>query len=218
MALNVKGLLKKGAEKAPEKEKKDDTPTVQLAASEVLVKAHTKWVEAKKKIVQGEADRKQAEELMIPEAEKGRIEHCLKNGKFHSSIKAKFGECSPLTYSTQNRYSEITQDKEERLQQIFTDKFPQCIKEITSIELSDEAMVQVDVLLPRLVEAVGKHFNLKGEAAEAKFLEMFSISRVFKPTEYLHENRVVDPNVKQMAQTAINEGLLIPTKGSFRNS
>lgn len=161
MALNVKGLLKKGAQKAPEKEKKDESPVVEVKGSDVLTSAHKKWVEAKKKMTQAEADRKQAEEIMIPEAEKSRTEHCLKNGKFHSSVKIKFGECSALTYSTQNRYSEINQEKEERLQQIFGEKYAQCIKEITSIELSDEAMVQTDTLIPVLVKAIGKHFGIE---------------------------------------------------------
>lgn len=228
-ALNVKGLLKKGADKAPEKSKKDEMPVVSLSKEVTLGNAHKKWVEAKKKITQAEADRKQAEEVLLPEADKGRTEHCLKNGKFFSSVKVKVPDMKlteggavetfePLTYSTQNRYSDIDQDKEDQLKQIFGEKFAQCIKENVNIELSDAAMVMIDDLLPVFVEAIGKHFKLSGEKAQEKFLELFSISRGFKPTEYLHENRVIDPAIKKMADVAIAQEIIKPVKGSFRNS
>jgi hypothetical protein len=191
-------FLKKQA-KAPAPKKASGTPILDLPQTDELKKALKTFVEQKQIEKNAETTRKQAETVLRPQCEAARETHCTSEGKFSSSVKVKCGDVGPITFVNQNKYSKIELDKEEELRSTFGQDYDRCFSMTTEINLTEKAMKDIETLLPKLMEAVG---------GEEQFASNFEVTQFITPTEFMHEQRVLDPKIGGMVKKAIEEGLV----------
>jgi hypothetical protein len=202
-------LLKNAAKKEPVQEKKgkDEHPLLELANTAENKKEMENLIKQKQVKKSAETSQKKSEGVLRPQAAMLREQFCAANKKFHSSVKLKCGDIGPINFITQNKYSEIGISKEDELKAIFGEKFTEYFMTFTEIMLTDKGLAEIDTLLPKLIEACGGTME--------KFQEYFNITQTLKPTEFLHEQRVQNPEIKKQTDKAIDDGLLKPQSQSF---
>ena len=204
--------LKKFAKSEPAKAKKETTPTLELNVCDENINALKTIIEQKKAEKAAETLRKKAETVIRPKADTLREAHCQKTGVFASSIHLKCGDVGPVSYVNQQRYSAITTDTEEELKKIFGEEnYSKCFRVHTEVALTEKGLKEAEVegdngLLARLVAACG---------GEEKFGELFEITQTIKPTEFLHEQKILDTKLSEMAKKAADAGILKQASSSF---
>lgn len=157
-----------------------------------------------------------------------------------------------LSFVTQYKYSEISLDKEQPLRNIVAvaygtksdeeldSQFQKLFSTETAIEISDQGKLEIDSLLPKIMEAVafndserdeyrkltgleklteGQSKRLEELQAQLgeKFAKYFSVSQFYKPTKAFHEGALTDSKMGQVMQKAEGDGLIKPQKPSLRN-
>lgn len=184
------------------------TPLVDLPDTTENKKALTAIIEEKKKEKSAVALRKEAEVVIRPVADSLRSERCQSENKFYSSVKIKCGDIGPVTFVNQNRYSDITTEKEEELKEIFGEQYDKCFTTDTTVSLTEKGLKEAHTggLLDKLVEACG---------GEEKFSELFSVEQKLKPTEFLHEQKILEPKLGEMVKKAAEAGLVQQASSSF---
>lgn len=207
MALNLKKFAKSEATKP----KKDAIPTLELANSEENNKALKSIIEQKKIEKNAETLRKQSENVIRPQADKLREAHCQSTNQFFSSIRIKCGEVGPITYVNQHRYSVIGMDKEEELRGIFGEDYGRCFRIHTSVKLTDKGLLEAEKddengLLSKLVTACG---------GEEKFAELFEVEQTIEPTDFLHEQKIMDQKILPLSKKASELGIVKQSSSSF---
>lgn len=203
--------LSKFAKATPAKPKKETSPTIELPSNEVMKKALQTIIEQKKIEKAAENIRKQAETVLRPVCDELRRENIVSTGKFVASINVKADDVGPVRYSNQNRYSEMGLDKKEELEKIFGEDYNRGFGIKTKVELTDKGLKAAEDesengLLAKLVAACG---------GEEKFIELFAITQTVEPTDWLHEQKVIDPKIAEKVKKANEAGLVKQSTSSF---
>jgi hypothetical protein len=182
----------------PAKSGKSKTPVIEIPALEVSIK---EWLRADKAMSDAKAQKQLAEAVILPVAEEQRVRECRRDGEFHSSVKLN----GQVLVSTQNQYTDIIVEDRANLEKVFGDKTDTYFKPTMEITLTDAALSD-EKILQKLIAAVGQE-NLA---------TYFTIKQSIKPTEQLHEQRTLDPEVAAKAKQLMDQGILKPYKPAVK--
>lgn len=191
------GMFAKTATK-PAKGNKSKTPAVSVPTIENAVK---EWRKADADMADAKSRKELAETLILPAAEDQRIKESRTDGDFHSSVKLN----DQILISTQNRYSPIAVEDRGELEKVFGDKTDAYFKPEMEITLTDAALKDENIL-KKLINAVG----------EANLNTYFEVKQHIAPTETLHEQRTLDPEVAEKAAKLMQAGILKPYKAAVK--
>jgi hypothetical protein len=203
--------LKKAAlKKAEEPKKKGSAPILDIPVTEEN-KTHLKTIiEERQKEKNAENTRKKSEAIVRPLCEKLRDDKSRDDNEFHSSVKVQCGDIGPVTFVTIEKYSAIGVDKEDELRGIYGDEYDKCYGTNTSIALTELGMKNIEILLPLLQEAAAKVVGVADD-----WTKIFNVSQGIKPTNYLHQQRVLNPKIAAATKKAIDSKILKPQTPHF---
>jgi len=210
---NIMDILGKAAVSKTTK-KKDEMPVVNIG--EKYKDSIKEWIKRKKEEKTAVSLKTKEEEKLKPAAVEARKKWCLENRKAQKSIKIQAGDDSEslITAAFQQKYSTITTDNQEKLEEIFGDEYNRLFTMHTEITLTDEAMKQVEIAAaegkPTILDKV-----MKAVGGPEEFIKLFSITQTIKPTDALDKERVSNEKTAELAQKAIDEGILTPQAPSF---
>jgi hypothetical protein len=203
--------LKKAAlKKTEEPKKKGSAPILDLPPTDENKTNLKTIIEEKQKEKNAETTRKKSEAIIRPACEKLRDDKSRDDNEFHSSIKVQCGDVGPVTFVTVEKYSAISVDKEDELRGIFGDDYEQCYGTETGIELTELGMKNIETLLPLLQEAAAK---IVGNPED--WTKIFNVSQGIKPTNYLHQQKVLNPKIAAATKKAIDAKILKPQTPHF---
>ncbi len=177
---------------------KSTTPSVEVPALEQSIK---EWLKADKDMNDAKSRKELAETVILPNAEESRVKECRRDGEFHSSVKLN----GQILVSTQSRYTNILSEDRESLEKVFGDKTDQYFKSEMEITLTDAALKD-EKILQKLIAAVGQE-NLA---------TYFEVKQFIKPTDQLHEQRTLDPEIAGKAKQLMDAGILKPYKAAVK--
>lgn len=166
--------------KAPAK-KTTNIPVI--AAPESIVGDILDWAKKNEIIKNAESDRSAAESLILPVAEKCRVEASTEKGENLASVRLDAGKVV-VTITTKCMYSAIAPTELPALQQAFGqdyDKF---------FETKEKIEVREDADLDALIALVGPE----------RLQEFFAVSNTTKPTQAFHDARSTNPNIAATAE------------------
>ena len=193
------GIFKKLAKKKTPSKKKNVHPEF---ADESLGPNIESFYDAKKNEKTAKARSRKAEQLILEKAESRRGEWCSSQGRYESSVKMEAGG-QKVTVKFPNRYSKISTDELDALQEIFEGDTDRYFQEKTTVELTPEALGD-EAFVEQIMEALG----------EEKFGRYFNVEEHLEVSKHYHENRVTDPKLGAKHQEAVDAGLVRPTKPS----
>lgn len=193
----LKRMAKK--KKAPTK-KKNAKPILE---DESLHKNIKDFLGAKKKQKEAKAEISRAEGAIINSAEKARVEHCTRTGKYESSHKVT-ASTGTVTVKFPNRYSKIPNDDEDALREVYEDDYDRYFREKTEVTMTEAAMNDEE-FIEDMMERLG----------EETFERYFDVTSHIEPTKAYHEQRVTDASLADKHQEAVDQGLVAPTKPSL---
>lgn len=194
---NALSIFGKAATK-PAKGSKSKTPAVEISGLEAAIK---EWRKADAEMDDAKSRKELAETVILPAAEDQRVKECRTDGEFHSSVKIN----GQILVSTQNRYTNIAVEDRGALEAVFGDKTDTYFKPDMEIKLTDEALKD-DTILKKLISAVG----------EANLSKYFDVKQFISPTETLHEQRTLDPEIEVKAKKLMGQGILKPYKAAVK--
>jgi hypothetical protein len=191
--------------KSQPKAAKGKTPEVRLAGEEVEEAIGT-YVQALSDKKDAEAAMADAAAIIIPEAEKNRIDLSRRVKDYQSSLRLN----SRLTYVVNTQFCKVKlpddQEKVEALQRRFGTLFPTYFTVGNAVKVKADALD--DALLDALCEAcqkVGKEFS-----------DVFETEQVLVVAKALAEDRVMKPEVEVLVKNAETEGELKQYKPTLR--
>lgn len=193
------GAFKKLAKKKSPTKKKNSHPEFE---DESLAPNIESFYEAKKNEKTAKAKARKAEQLIIEKATEQRGTWCSSQGRYESSVKMEAGG-QKVTIKFPNRYSKISTDEKDALEEIFGDDTDRYFQERTTVELTPEAMADEE-FVGQIMEALG----------EEKFGRYFNVEEHLEVSKHYHENRVTDPQLGAKHQEAADAGLVRVTKPS----
>lgn len=185
--------------------KKKKTPTKKTNSKPLLkdnsLNSNIKdFLNAKKKQKEAKAEIARAEGAIIEAAERARIVHCTRTGKYESSHKVASDE-GQVTVKFPNRYSKIPTDDEDGLREVFDDDYDRYFETKTEVTMTDAALND-ESFIEEMLEKLG----------EEKFEEYFDVSAHIAVKKHYHENRVTDSKLAEKHKYAVDQGLVTPTK------
>jgi hypothetical protein len=185
--------------------KKKKAPTKKSSSKPVLEdeslhKNIDDFLGAKKKQKEAKAEIARAEGAIISAAEKARVEHCTRTGKYESSHKVQ-ASTGTVTVKFPNRYSKIPSGDEESLREIYDDDYDTYFREKTDVTMTEAAMND-EKFIEDMMEQLG----------EETFERYFEITSHIEPTKAYHEQRVTNEGLAEKHQEAVDQGLVNPTK------
>lgn len=191
--------------KSQPKATKGKTPEVRLAGPEVE-EAIGNYVQALSDKKDAEAAMADAAAIIIPEAEKNRVELSRRVKDYQSSLRLN----SRLTYVVNTQFCKVKlpddQEKVDALQRRFGTLFATYFTLGNAVKVKAEALD--DALLDALCEAcskVGKEFS-----------DVFETEQVLAVAKTLAEDRVMKPEVEAIVKSAEAEGELKQYKPTLR--
>jgi len=192
-------LLKQmaGASKKPAAKRKQDKPEVNDPALDQQIDT---WTEARREAARHKSLADTAEAQILAAALPAYREACRQAGRHEASAKVN----GRLLMTAANRYSAIPQDQEAELQATFGDDFDRYFKSSMRIALTDEAAAD-EAFLARLIEALGDEFARR-----------FVVTRTLTPTEALHLDMVMRPEVEERARPFVESEVIKPAKPSLK--
>ena len=158
------------------------------------------FLDAKKKQKEAKAEISRAEGKIIEAAEKARVEHCTRTGKYESSHKVT-ASTGTVTVKFPNRYSKIPSEDEGNLREIYEDDYDRYFREKTTATMTEAAMND-EKFIEDMIEQLG----------EETFERYFEVTSHIEPTKAYHEQRVTNPGLADKHQEAVDQGLVTPTK------
>lgn len=220
-------LEQMAAKPAEKKSKKDDIPVVEVATDAEVRTATEKLITAMRDKTAAEATISTQADILIPKAKELRRKTCLEKKTFYSSIKLQVGKCDtatskaadqadldPLTFSVQNRYSDIPVTDKEKLQKIFGENYDKCFTSIMTIGMTEEGAKELHAsadqkkgMLAKIIAAVGGLEN---------FQKFFVVKAKLDPTEFLHQESTKDAVVGAAFDKAVADELLKPVKPTLK--
>lgn len=194
-------LLKRMAKKKPAAKKKNAKPETQAEGLHQNIKD---FLDAKKQAKTAKTNIARAEGAIIKAAEEARIENCTRTGKYESSHKVS-ASTGTVTVKFPNRYSKIDPDDEESLKEVYGEgNYERYFREQTEVTMTQAAMDD-EKFIEEMMEILG----------EEKFGRYFDVSTHIEPTKAYHEQRVVDKQLAEKHQEAVDQGLVSCTKPSL---
>lgn len=194
-------LLKRMAKKGKSTKKKSAKP--QLEAEE-LHQNIKDFLDAKKQAKTAKANIARAEGAIIEAAEKARVDNCTRTGKYESSHKVS-ASTGMVTVKFPNRYSKIDPDDEDALKEVYGEAdYEKYFHEETEVVMTQAAMDD-EKFIEDMMETLG----------EEKFGRYFDVSTHLAPKKNYHEARVLDPQLAEKHQDAVDQGLVSCTKPSL---
>jgi hypothetical protein len=220
-------LEQMAAKPAEKKSKKDDIPVVEVATDAEVRTAAEKLITAMRDKTAAEATISTQAEILLPKAKELRRKTCLEKKTFYSSIKLQIGKCDtatskakdqadldPLTFSVQNRYSDIPTSDKEKLQEIFGKEFDKCFTPVMMIGMTEEGAKELSAsanekkgMLAKIIAAVGGVEN---------FAKYFTVKAKLEPTEFLHQESTKDATIGAAFDKAVDQELLKPVKPTLK--
>lgn len=182
----------------PDKKGKSKTPSVEVSSLDAAIK---EWRKADADMDDAKSRKDLAETIILPAAEDQRVNESRTDGEFHSSVRIN----NQILVSTQNRYTNIASEDRKALEEVFGDKTDAYFKSEMDITLTDAAKND-ETILKKLIAAVG----------EANLPKYFNIKQHIVPTETLHEQRTLDPEVAAKAKKLQDSGILKPYKPAVK--
>lgn len=198
----IGNLLKKAANKQPSKKKKDEKPKIE---TQDIKSEINDWLGAKKQSKNAIAEMNRIGSTLISRAEQELTKHVRANRKYTSTVKLDDGEGNTVSVSATNRYSPMSTESEEELREVYGDEYDKYFAEKTEINLKPEA-INNEELLGKLIEAVG----------EEDFDRFFDVKQSIQTNDRYHEDRIMDPDLADKHQQAVNEGLVSCAKPSVK--
>lgn len=193
------GKLKKLAKKTQPAKKRNAHPEFE---DESLAANIGAFYEAKKTEKTAKAQMRKAEQLILEKASKARGQYCQDNGRYESSVKMS-ADGQKVTVKFPNRYSKISSDDMDAINEIFGDETERYFKEKTSVTMTEVAMND-EKFIDEMIETLG----------EDKFGRYFNVEEHIEVAKSYHESRVIDPKLAEKHQEAVDSGLVRPTKPS----
>lgn len=195
-------LLKRMAKKAKAPAKKKGAKP--LLEAEELHQNIGDFLEAKKQQKTAKANIARAEGAIIEAAAQARIDNCTRTGKYESSQKVG-ASTGTVTVKFPNRYSKIDPADEDALKEVYgEDQFERYFGEQTEVTMTQAAMDDED-FIETMMETLG----------EEKFGRYFDVSSHIAPKKNYHEARVLDKELAEKHQEAVDQGLVSCTKPSL---
>lgn len=212
------GLLGAMARKAPvETASKSDTPIVEIPNVPENKQALEKLIGAKKQKQQAESVMEQQEEILGPVCSEARKKNIMETQKFSNSVKVKLKGDDTLptvNYQTSSKYTVIPVTSQEKIQEAYGDLYEKCFDVITKIEATPAGMKAIEEtqadengLLNKIVAACG---------GLEQFEKLFKVQQTLEPTEFLHQQGVMDSKIAKIHEKCIADQLYKPYKASFR--
>lgn len=159
------------------------------------------FLDAKKQAKTAKANIARAEGAIIDAAEKARIDNCTRTGKYESSHKVS-ASTGTVTVKFPNRYSKIDPEDEDSLKEVFGEAdYEKYFHEETEVVMTQAAMDD-EKFIEEMIETLG----------EEKFGRYFDVSTHLAPKKNYHEARVLDPQLAEKHQEAVDQGLVSCTK------
>lgn len=177
------------------------------------------WLNAKAKMVAAETEKKQAEAELVPVIKAERANALKTNGNYVSSVQVVAGGARPLQFVDPNKYSAVVTDKRDTLLNTFVPEtagkpedervnaLGKFFKEEISIQVKDVSAFSA--LLEKITVAVGGAEN---------FGKLFGIEFSYKPTEYLHQQRLMDPVVAAKVSCAVRADAMKDQNGYLQEA
>ena len=195
------GLLSKMAKKSKAPAKKKGALPVHEA--EDLHGNIKDFLDAKAQAKSAKASVARAEGAIISAAEKARIDGCTRTGKYESSQKVG-ASTGTVTVKFPNRYSKINCTDEDSLKEVYGERdFERYFGEETEVTMTQAAMDD-EKFIEDMMETLG----------EEKFGRYFDVSSHIAPKKSYHEARVLDKELADKHQDAVDQGIVSCSKPS----